>query len=481
MEAMAEPSKVIHLRNVGSEVTEHDLLSLAQNFGVVAKVVNIRSKNQALLQMQDLTSAANMIQYYSEVQPTIRGSRLYMQFSSHQELTSPPEHGGAGGAPRRQPDQEQQPNRILLVTIHNPLYPINVDVLQQVFSPHGFVEKIVTFSKSAGLQALLQYSSQQSATQARNTLQGRNIYDGCCTLDIQFSNLTELQVNFNNDRTRDFTNSQLPEAANGRGPAPAANSNIMSSLFGDGGNVYGMHHPGGPRQAGGFQQPGGPPPVPGMNPYQVSGVNPIVAAFGGNLPPGLTGTNDRPTLLVSNLNTEEIDADKLFNLLSNYGNIVRIKMLHNKPDHALIEMADPFQAELAVTYLKGVMLLGKRVEVNFSKHAHINPSPDTKDFSSSPLNRFNRNAIKNYRHCCAPTKMIHCSSLPQDATVESVTEYLSPHGTIVGAKVYEKETKKQALVLFSTAEEATNALICKHASTVGGATIRLAFSKNATI
>lgn len=30
------------------------------------------------------------------------------------------------------------------------LYPITVEVLHQVFSPYGFVEKIVTFQKSAG-------------------------------------------------------------------------------------------------------------------------------------------------------------------------------------------------------------------------------------------------------------------------------------------------------------------------------------------
>ena len=47
-----------------------------------------------------------------------------------------------------------------------------------------------------------------------------------------------------------------------------------------------------------------------------------------------------------------MDADKLFNLISNYGNVIRIKILHNKPDHALIQMADPFQAELAVYHLK---------------------------------------------------------------------------------------------------------------------------------
>lgn len=55
---------------------------------------------------------------------------------------------------------DSQPNRILLVTIHHMLYPITVDVLHQVFSPHGFVEKIVTFQKSAGqhLQVSLSFS-----------------------------------------------------------------------------------------------------------------------------------------------------------------------------------------------------------------------------------------------------------------------------------------------------------------------------------
>lgn len=49
---------------------------------------------------------------------------------------------------------------------------------------------------------------------------------------------------------------------------------------------------------------------------------------------------------------QKIDEDKLFNLFSLYGNIVRIKILRNKPDHALVEMADGLQAELAVHYLK---------------------------------------------------------------------------------------------------------------------------------
>eukprot|EP00271_Cylindrocystis_brebissonii_P020478 TRINITY_DN679_c0_g1_i2.p1 TRINITY_DN679_c0_g1~~TRINITY_DN679_c0_g1_i2.p1 ORF type:complete len:480 (-),score=76.09 TRINITY_DN679_c0_g1_i2:516-1955(-) len=479
---MGEPSKVIHVRNVPGEVTEAELHLLAQQFGPVSKVVNIRSKNQALLQMADLQHSIAMMQYYTEVQPTIRGSKVYMQFSSHQELTSSDSNG------RSRVDQEQQPNRILLVTIHNPLYPINVDVLQQVFSPHGFVEKIVTFTKSAGLQALLQYSNQQSAVQARNTLQGRNIYDGCCTLDIQFSNLSDLQVHFNNDKTRDFTNNQLPEGGNGRGPLGAPGGPVVTSLFGDGGNAFGMHHQQ-PRQ--GYPQGPVPPQGPGpMSPYQVQvpGMNPLgqVGPAGGfgqpNMGmPGMPMAGDKCTLLVSNLNTDEINPDKLFNLFSNYGNVARIKMLHNKPDHALVELADGYQAELAVNYLKGVNVFGKRMDVSLSKHAHINPSPDTRDFTSSQLNRFTRNAAKNYRHCTAPTRMLHASSLSQDITGEALTELLQSHGTILGAKVFDKEGKKQALILFQSSEEATNALIAKHATPLGAGTIRLAFSKNTAL
>lgn len=117
--------------------------------------------------------------------------------------------------------------------------------------------------------------------------------------------------------------------------------------------------------------------------------------FARGLPPGISGTNDRCTIIVSNLNpdvsfyflkalsflfllwavcgnklpitslnilnflltinfmvSQKVDEDKLFNLFSLYGNIMRIKILRNKVDHALVQMGDGFQAELAVNFLK---------------------------------------------------------------------------------------------------------------------------------
>ncbi|XP_022767954.1 polypyrimidine tract-binding protein homolog 3 [Durio zibethinus] len=433
---MAEPSKVIHVRNVGHEISENDLLQLFQPFGVITKLVMLRAKNQALLQMQDISSAINALQFYTNVQPTIRGRNVYVQFSSHQELTTMDQNAQGRG---------DEPNRILLVTIHHMLYPITVEVLHQVFSPHGFVEKIVTFQKSAGFQALIQYQGRQSAVSARTSLQGRNIYDGCCQLDIQFSNLDELQVHYNNDRSRDFTNPNLPTEQKGRS----------------------SQHPGYGDVGVGFPQMGN--------------AAAIAAAFGGGLPPGISGTNDRCTVLVSNLNPDRIDEDKLFNLFSLYGNIVRIKLLRNKPDHALVQMGDGFQAELAVHFLKGAMLFGKRLEVNFSKHPNITQGADTHEYVNSSLNRFNRNAAKNYRYCCAPTKMVHLSTLPQDVTEEEMVNHLAEHGNIVNTKLFEMNGKKQALVLFETEEQATEALVSKHASSLGGSIIRISFSQLQTI
>ncbi|KAI4352746.1 hypothetical protein L6164_006967 [Bauhinia variegata] len=441
---MTEPSKVIHVRNVGHEISENDLLQLFQPFGVITKLVMLRAKNQALLQMQDIPSAVNALQFYGNLQPSIRGRNVYVQFSSHQELTTMDQSQGRG----------EEPNRVLLVTIHHMLYPITVDVLHQVFSPHGFVEKIVTFQKSAGFQALIQYQTRQSAVIARSTLQGRNIYDGCCQLDIQFSNLDELQVNFNNDRSRDFTNPNLPTEQKGRPSQPN---------YGDAGGMYA----GSGARAVGFPQ--------------LANAAAIAAAFGGGLPPGITGTNDKCTVLVSNLNPDRIDEDKLFNLFSIYGNIVRIKLLRNKPDHALIQMGDGFQAELAVHFLKGAMLFGKRLEVNFSKHANITQGPDTHEYANSNLNRFNRNAAKNYRYCCSPTKMIHLSTLPQDVSEEEIVSLLEEHGNIVNSKVFEMNGKKQALVQFESEEQATEALVCKHATSLSGSIIRISFSQLQTI
>lgn len=45
---------------------------------------------------------------------------------------------------------------------------------------------------------------------ARQSLDGQNVYNGCCCLRVDYSKLTTLNVKYNNDKSRDYTNPNLP-------------------------------------------------------------------------------------------------------------------------------------------------------------------------------------------------------------------------------------------------------------------------------
>ncbi|KAL4368762.1 hypothetical protein GQ457_05G018010 [Hibiscus cannabinus] len=77
-------------------------------------------------------------------------------------------------------------NQILLVTVSNMLYPITMEALYRVFSPHGLVEKIVPLQQSSDFKVLVHFQKGQNAISARKSLHGRCIYDGCCQMSIRF-------------------------------------------------------------------------------------------------------------------------------------------------------------------------------------------------------------------------------------------------------------------------------------------------------
>ncbi|XP_076956888.1 polypyrimidine tract-binding protein homolog 2-like isoform X3 [Bidens hawaiensis] len=88
-----------------------------------------------------------------------------------------------------------------------------------VFSAFGFVHKITTFEKTAGFQALVQFTDSETATSAKDALDGRSIPRylipelGPCSLKITYSAHTDLSVKFQSHRSRDYTNPMLPVAS----------------------------------------------------------------------------------------------------------------------------------------------------------------------------------------------------------------------------------------------------------------------------
>lgn len=63
-------------------------------------------------------------------------------------------------------------------------------------------------------QALIQYPDTASAQSAKQALDGQNIYNSCCTLRIDYSKMSSLNVKYNNDKSRDYTNPNLPTGDN---------------------------------------------------------------------------------------------------------------------------------------------------------------------------------------------------------------------------------------------------------------------------
>ncbi|GAV84009.1 RRM_1 domain-containing protein/RRM_5 domain-containing protein [Cephalotus follicularis] len=203
------PSKVLHLRNLPWECTEEELVELCKPFG---KIVNTKcnvgaNHNQAFVEFADLNQAIQMVSYYaSSSEPAqVRGKTVYIQYSNRHEIVNNKSPGDV-------------PGNVLLVTIEGvEAGDVSIDVIHLVFSAFGFVHKIATFEKAAGFQALIQFTDAETASSARNALDGRSIpryllpeHVNSCSLRISYSAHTDLNIKFQSHRSRDYTNPYLP-------------------------------------------------------------------------------------------------------------------------------------------------------------------------------------------------------------------------------------------------------------------------------
>lgn len=101
-------------------------------------------------------------------------------------------------------DSETQPGPVLLLTIHDAIYPINTRLIERLCAYAGPVLRIVIFRKKC-VQAMVEMDSILAAQRAKAALNGADIYRDCCTIKVEYAKPTMLNVFKNDDNTRDFT------------------------------------------------------------------------------------------------------------------------------------------------------------------------------------------------------------------------------------------------------------------------------------
>uniref|UniRef100_A0A0E0P853 RRM domain-containing protein n=1 Tax=Oryza rufipogon TaxID=4529 RepID=A0A0E0P853_ORYRU len=74
-------------------------------------------------------------------------------------------------------------SEFLHVIVSNLLYPVTEDILHRVFCAYG-AKKIYMHLMETRMEASVQFQSHEDTEYARKTFHGRNIYDGCCRMDI---------------------------------------------------------------------------------------------------------------------------------------------------------------------------------------------------------------------------------------------------------------------------------------------------------
>lgn len=491
-----KPSKVIHIRNIPNEVTEAEIIHLGIPFGRVTNVLVLKGKNQAFLEMADEVAASTMVTYFTSCMAQLRGRAVYVQFSNHKELKTDQTHSNANASAQAalqaasalsgQNETQGGPNTVLRVIIEHMVYPVTLEVLCQIFTRFGKVLKIVTFTKNNTFQALIQYPDVVTAQAAKLSLDGQNIYNSCCTLRIEYSKLSSLNVKYNNDKSRDYTNPNLPTgdpgldatlAGLGAG-APGVLASPFAAMHGLGSPLtspYGNSAVGGMGAAGiplaGFQIPG----AAATTALSAAGIR-LAGAMGS------TGC----VLLVSNLNEEMVTPDALFTLFGVYGDVQRVKILYNKKDSALIQMSEPHQAHLAMTHMDKLRVFGKQIRVMPSKHQTVQlpkeGQPDaglTKDYSNSTLHRFKKPGSKNYQNIYPPSATLHLSNIPPSVSEEEIKDAFTKNGFPVKAFKFFPKDRKMALIQLPSMDDAVTALIKMHNYQLSESNhLRVSFSKS---
>nr|XP_046233072.1 heterogeneous nuclear ribonucleoprotein L-like isoform X2 [Scatophagus argus] len=399
------PSPVVHVRGLCDAVVEADLVEALEKFGSICYVMMMPFKRQALVEFDSVESAERCVRRGGREAVCVADQRVFFNFSTSQRISRPTNADDPGSG-----------NKVLLLSIQNPLYPITTDVLHAVCNPVGNVLRIVIFKRS-GVQAMVEFESVADAQKAKLALNGADIYAGCCTLKIEHARPNTLNVVRNDSSSWDYTKPLVLHRERGKGRQRQAILGEHPS------NGYGPRCP--------------LLPLHGISRYRRSSeeVQDMIS-----YPPLLPKTSSSSSLLghvasssvamVSGLHPVRMNCSRIFNLFCLYGNVEKVKFMKSVNGTALVEMGDEYAVDRAVTHLNSIKVFGMKLSVCVSNQQAVIPSqvfelPDGsssyQDFSLTRNNRFggaqsSRNIIQ------PPATILHFYNAPPTLSQQQLHE-----------------------------------------------------------
>lgn len=349
--------------------------------------------------------------------------------------------------------------RVLLVS-NIPPNLSNPDSLFYAFEKFGAVErvKVLHNKRQTALIQMSQNSEAQTAIDEQDKLNrtGTEIYVNFSS-KFKIIKLPDPGSVYDDGLTKDFTG-EFPQGNVGVPPVPERpwdtknfGGNNMSGMFGGMGGGMG-------NMGGGFNMGGGN--------YGGRG-NGFQGDYRGR---GDGGGMGGVVLLVSNIPDEIANVQAIFNMIGMYGDVMAVKVLRNKKDCAMVQMAKPHHAQQVRSFLDQAKVGGNKLCIS---NSHVEslmnkriPDDDElqADFSNSRNHRYRNHAMaaKLTKNLGPPTNTLHVANLPEDLSHAEVKEMFIERGFTVKESKECGANSNQALLTMAGPEEALMALAVMH-------------------
>uniref|UniRef100_A0A9J7XQH5 RRM domain-containing protein n=1 Tax=Cyprinus carpio carpio TaxID=630221 RepID=A0A9J7XQH5_CYPCA len=404
------PSPVVHVRGLCESVVEADLVEALEKFGNICYVMMMPFKRQALVEFEEVQSADRCVACGSQEPVYIAGQQAYFNYSTSKRITRP-----------TNADDPNSGNKVLLLSIQNPLYPITTDVLYTVCNPIGNVLRIVIFKRN-GIQAMVEYPS-ANAQKAKAALNGADIYAGCCTLKIEYARPSRLNVIRNDNDSWDYTKPFLLRRGTSRGKGRQRQAILGEHPSSYSDNGYGSHCP--------------LLPLPGNNRFKRSSHDvPEVVTYPLPQTSSYMSHASSSVAMVSGLHPAKMNCTRIFNLFCLYGNIEKVKFMKSVPGTALVEMGDEYAVDRAITHLNSIKVFSKRLNVCVSKQHAVIPSQvfeledgssSYKDFAMTRNNRFTSAGQASKNIIQPPSCVLHFYNVPPCISEDDLQRLCTEH------------------------------------------------------